>query len=58
MWVDVKKKAVDERLAEMDRIFFNVELIFLLVEEKVIKVNGYFPHWNKLLLMWMKIFRQ
>lgn len=39
-------------------VFLIVELIFLLVEEKVIKVNGYFPQWNKLLLMWMKIFRR
>ena len=51
MRVDVKKKAVDS-------FFLIVELIFLLVEEKVIKENGYFPQWNKLLLMWMKIFRQ
>lgn len=37
--VDVKKKAVDERLAEVDIFFFIVELIFLNVDENILKVN-------------------
>ena len=39
MCVDVKKKAVDERLAEVDIFFFIVELIFLNVDENILKVN-------------------
>ena len=35
--VDVKKKAVDERLAEVDSFFLNVELNFPNVEENVIR---------------------
>lgn len=39
MCVDVKKKAVDERLAEVDSFFLNVELIFPNVDENILKVN-------------------
>lgn len=39
MCVDVKKKAVDERLAEVDIIFFIVELIFPNVDENILKLN-------------------
>lgn len=39
MCVDVKKKAVDERLAEVDIIFFIVELNFPNVDENILKVN-------------------
>lgn len=39
MCVDVKKKAVDERLAEVDIYFFFVELIFPNVDENILKVN-------------------
>lgn len=58
MCVDVKKKAVDERLAEVDIFFFIVELIFPNVDENILKVNEYFLLWNKLLFMWMNFFRQ
>lgn len=58
MCVDVKKKAVDERLAEVDIYFFIVELIFPNVDENILKVNEYFLLWNKLLFMWMNFFRQ
>ena len=40
MCVDVKKKAMDERLAEVDIFFFIVELIFPNVDE-------FFPAVNK-----------
>ena len=39
MCVDVKKKAVDERLAEVDIFFFIVELIFPNVDENILKGN-------------------
>ena len=39
MRVDVKKKAVDERLAEVDIIFLIVELNFPNVDENILKVN-------------------
>lgn len=58
MCVDVKKKAMDERLAEVDIFFFIVELIFPNVDENILKVNEYFLLWNKLLFMWMNFFRQ
>ena len=58
MCVDVKKKAMDERLAEVDIFFFIVELIFPNVDENILKVNELFLLWNKLLFMWMNFFRQ
>lgn len=58
MCVDVKKKAMDERLAEVDIFFFIVELIFPNVDENILKVNEKFLLWNKLLFMWMNFFRQ
>lgn len=39
MCVDVKKKAMDERLAEVDIFFFILELIFPNVDENILKVN-------------------
>ena len=39
MCVDVKNKAVDERLAEVDIFFLIVELIFPNVDENILKVN-------------------
>ena len=39
MCVDVKKMAVDERLAEVDIYLFIVELIFPNVDENILKVN-------------------
>lgn len=39
MCVDVKKMAVDERLAEVDIFFLIVELIFPNVDENILKVN-------------------
>lgn len=39
MCVDVKKKAMDERLAEVDIFFLIVELIFPNVDENILKVN-------------------
>ena len=37
--MDVKKMAVDERLAEVDIFFLIVELIFPNVDENILKVN-------------------
>lgn len=39
MCVDVKKMAVDERLAKVDIFFLIVELIFPNVDENILKVN-------------------
>lgn len=47
MCVDVKKKAMDERLAEVDIFFFIVELIFPNVDENILKVDEFFPAVNK-----------